>query len=182
MTWNPIDSPIDYFLLAGRKSPGLARLIGLDTPRKWDERRGYGLSGSVIVFTGLKLAEFDAEIRLYTTKDWDDWHSWRALVAKPPLRTRPKALDIWHPWAELQGVKSVVVLNEPIPVEGEAGEYTATIKFKQYRAPKLALAKPEGSKAKPTDPVDAYIEKLTAQVQTLARGDDAGPLPPLPKF
>lgn len=182
MSYDPITQPVDYILLAQQRSPGIARVKGAGSPRKWDERGGYGLSGSTLVFTGTRLSEFDVQLLFTTPEDWAAWDVWKPLVARPPSRVRPRALDIWHPWLEELEIKRVVVLDVLQPDEGETGEWTRTIKFKAFRAPKLTLAKPEGSKSKPTDPVDAYIEQLTGQFQRAARGEDTGPLPPLPKL
>lgn len=182
MSFDPFVTPIDYFLLASQRSPGVAQIAGAGSPRKWDEHGGYGLSGSTLIFTGTKLSEFEARLMLTTSQDWADWHAWKPLVARPPRMTRPRALDIWHPWLEELEIKRAVVLDVLQPEQDDTGGWTRIVKFKAFRAPVRTLAKPEGSQAKPTDPVDAYIEKLTNQVQTLARGDNAGPLPPFPKL
>lgn len=165
MSWNPIQAPVDYILLSGQKSPGLATLEGASTPRKWDERAGYGLSGSVVVFTGLGLAKFTVKLRFYTPEDWLAWDQWKPLVAKPPQGRRPRALDIWHPHLEELGVKSVVVEDVTQPEQTGDGEWTVTIKFIQWRKPKIQLVKPEGAQAKPNDPYDNMIEKLTGDLQ-----------------
>jgi hypothetical protein len=168
VAWNPIDAPINYILLTGQKSPGIADVEGASSPRKWDERNGYGLSGSTVVFTGLGLAKFVVRLRFYTAEHWAAWAVWQPLVAKPPMGSRPRALDIWHPHLEELGIKSVVVEDVSQPKQTADGEWTVEIKFIQWRRPKLALAKPEGSQAKPTDPYDQLIERLTTQVQELA--------------
>jgi len=167
--WNPLSQPVDHIILAGRKSPGLAEVTGGASPRKWDERGGYGLSGSTLVFKGIGLAKFTVKLKLYTEDDWAAWHTWKPLVDKPPLGSKAKAMDITHPLTEQLGVAAVVVEEVSQPEQTDSGEWTITIKFIEYRKPKVALAKPDGAKATPADPIETgIIEPLTNQYNALA--------------
>ncbi len=166
--WNPIDEPVDYILLAGKRSPGLADVTGANSPRNWDKRKGYGLMGAIAVFHGMDLSTFTVKLRLYSLQDWADWHQWKALVDKPPVGKRPRSLDIVHPLLDELGIKSVVVEDVSQPEQTDHGEWTIEIKFLQWRAPVVRLAKPEGSTATPVDPVEQEIGKLTDQFQRLA--------------
>jgi hypothetical protein len=168
MAWNPIDNPVDYIKLAGQKSPGLADVDGASSPRKWDEAAGYGLSGATIRFTGDGLAKFAVRLRFYTVEHWAAWDAWKPLVFNRPKGKSPRALDIWHPHLEELGIKSVVVEDVSQPKQTADGEWTVEIKFIQFRMPKLTLAKPEASRAKPTDPYEVVIEQLAGQVQVEA--------------
>jgi len=168
VAWDPITDPIDYVLIKGRKSPGLADVAGASNPENWDERRGYGFSGATIIYTGAGLANFSVTLRLYTEQDWADWNAWKELVAKPPTTRIPKALDIWHPLLEDLGIKSVVVKERHQPEQTDDGVWSVKIDFKQSRRRKFTLVKPEGSEATSDDPVDKLIENLSAQVQELA--------------
>lgn len=168
MVWDPLTQPIDYILLAGKKSPGLATVTLADSPRRWDERNGYGLSGATVVYRGAGLSHFSVTLRLFTVQDWADWRAWKSLTDKPPLGKRPRSLDIWHPLLEDLEIKSAVVENVLQPDQTGDGEWTIEIKFIQFRQPKFALAKPEGSTATPVDPVEQEIGQLTSQFQTLA--------------
>lgn len=169
--WNPLTSPVDYVVLAGQRSPGLATLDGWGSPRQWDERRGYGVTGATVVYKGTKLARGRLSIRLITEADWEAWEAWRPLVQRPPSDQRPRALDIQHPVLEGLGIRSVVVedVSQPAPT-GDTGEYTIEIKLLEFREPQRAVVRPRGSqnRPQPVDPVDRYIEQLTAQVQELA--------------
>lgn len=169
MSWDPITSPVDHIELAGKRSPGLCEVIGAGSPRKWDERRGYALSGATVVFRGIGLARFTVRLRFYTPEDWAAWYAWKPLVDKPPLGKRPSALDIWHPLLEAQAIKKVVVEDVGQPDQTEDGEWTVEIKFIEFRRPQIALAKPEGSKATPADPVEREIERVDAENKTLAQ-------------
>ncbi len=173
---NPIDEPIDWFRLAGHRSPGLAELpSGANSPRKWDVRKGYGVSGSGIVYTGDELAKFTIKLTLITAEEWAAWDGFKSLLFKAPAGAKPKALDIWHPILEEHGIKSVVVEDLAGPVQADHGVWVWDIKLLQYRAPKAAIAKPTGStvtKPKPAvvkSDTDLLIERLTGQVQELSK-------------
>lgn len=172
MAFNPLISPVDYIMLGahdprqnvrvtGSRSPGLAEVKKASTPRKWDKRLGYGLSGSFPIFRGRDLAEFDVIIRLTEDEDWIDWNSWKPLVEVPPFGRFPKALDIWHPWTEAAKIGSCVVVNVSQPEPDEYGTFTVTIPMLEWRRPKLDLAKPDG--AANQTPNESPLEKKVRQ-------------------
>jgi len=170
MAFDPFVTPIDHFLLSGQKSPGTARIVGASSPRKWDERAGYGLSGSFSVYLGRRLAKFDAVITLVDSADWAAWQAFKPLVDRAPNGKRPRALDIWHPWLADLDIKAAGVEDVLQPDEPDDGSKIITIKFIEFRAPRITLAKPEAASRKESnDPVDKLIEKLTDQVQELAK-------------
>lgn len=168
MTFNPVTNPVDYILLANQRSPGIAEVNATNSPRRWDERRGYALSGARVVYRGIGLARPIVTLRLYTEDDWNDWHEWRQIVQRPPVGERAHALDIWHPILEDLNINSVVVEDVLQPKQTADGEWSIDIKFIEYRRPVLNLEVPEGSEERSDDPVDQLIENLTGQVQALA--------------
>ena len=168
MSFQPLKSPIDYFLLAGVKSPGLATIERASSARTWDERKGYGLSGATTVFRGVRLAHFVAKIRLYTDTDWADWSSFAVMLAKPPIGERPRQLEVWHPILEDLGITACGVEELKQPVQTADGEWTVEVAFIEYRKLAPALSVPDGAQAAPTDPIDRHIEDLAAQVQALS--------------
>jgi hypothetical protein len=91
MTFQPIDDPVDYILLAGQQSPGLATIEGAGSPRRWEERRGYANSGSTIVYRGRGLAAFKVLIRLWEPEHFTAWETWSALVKAAPPPQFPRA-------------------------------------------------------------------------------------------
>jgi hypothetical protein len=180
MSWDPLSSPVDWFALAGLRSPGIAELTGATSPRKWEERGGYGLSGATVVFKGVGLCYFTFRIKLYTEQDWENWIGWKALVDRPPFGERPKAQDISHPFLDQLGVTAAVVQEVSQPEQGEAGEWIISIKFIEFRRPVAALAKPEEAKATPVDPIEANViaPLQSAFLDALAGGRRPVPLPP----
>jgi len=135
MTFNPLSEPVDYILLANRRSPGLATIAGADTPRRWDERRGIALSGSRVVYRGLELSKPIVRLVLLTEDDWAAWHEWKPLVERPPRGERARAKDIWHPILEDQGVTAVNVQDVLQPMQTADGEWTIEIRFIEHREP-----------------------------------------------
>lgn len=172
--WNPLDMPVDYVVLAGQKSPGLASIEGLVSPRKWDERRGFALSGSTLFFRGIGLAKFKIILRLYNVEDWNAWDSWSVLVKRPPqtqrtvdgftatVFARPHPMDIGHPLTEMLGIKSVVVENLHQPMQTGDGEWSINIDMIEHRRPIPAGALMNGSNE--IDPVEQRIAVNTVRV------------------
>lgn len=164
---NPLGSTeYDHVILAGQRSPGIARLEGADSPRRLIKRRGFGLSGATVRFAGIELSEFKLQIDLLTSEDWEAWNEWRPLVQRPPApdvdalrsaittdalnavlrRTRAHALDIEHPFLEDLGIRSVLIANvsQPKAID-DKGTYRIEISMCEYRRPVYALSAPAGS-------------------------------------
>lgn len=170
----------DYFMLGNVKSPGRCTIVHPGSPRNWDVRQGYGFSGAFVVYTGDGLAKFDVLIDIWDDSQWADWDRFAKLcLAKPPVGTKPKALDIDHPLLALEPWKITSVVVEDVGgfEQDENGLWTCAISFLQYRAPKPALGKPLASipnvvKAPPTaeDAGDVKIQQLLGQLNTLAKG------------
>jgi len=182
--FDPIDAPCDYILLAGQKSPGVAEIVGASSPREWEERNGYGVTGGFSVFMRRKLARFSVRLRLYESEDWIAWRAWKPIVDKLPKRRGGSGADsgmlsIWSPQLEDLDIKAVGVAEVGQPEQTGDGEWTIEIKFIEHRSPKVTLAKPQGAAAEPVDPIDKVIEGLTDQFQSLAH-DGPPPLPTVP--
>ncbi len=178
MTFQPLTSPVDKVILAGRESPGIAEIQGFSSPRRWDERRGYGLSGATVVFRGLALGRGKLILRLITEQDWEDWQAWAPLVQRPPSGERARALDISHPILEDLGIRSVVVedVKQPTP-SGETGEYVIEIALIEYRRPEVALARPDGSDDRlpePQTPEERAIRTLAGLNTRAGQGGAVG--------
>jgi hypothetical protein len=149
----------------------VAEVVGASSPRKWDEQKAYAQSGATVKYTGLGLARFSVQLRLYSAQDWADWDAFRHTVAKPPAGTKPLALSIEHPHLEDLEIRAVVVEELMQPEQIDDGEWLIEIRFIEWREPKKALATPKGAKASPAqkpDPVEAKIDALTKQFQELA--------------
>lgn len=170
---NPIRNPeaYDVVMIAGQPTPGLAQIVGAGSPRTWDKRKGMGLSGAWLFYMGDDLAEFSIVLQIWTEEQWAAWEKFQPLLQKPPIGTRPKALEVYHPYLAPLGIKAIVVRDVMAPEQKDDGLWEIEIKVTQFRAPKPAIGKPDAAKAKeaPKDDVDKVIENLTKQVQDLAK-------------
>ena len=180
MTFNPISEPVDKILLANRESPGLAVISNVDSPRRWDERRGYALSGARVVFRGIGLARPIVTLRFFTDADFAAWHDWRTIVERPPVGERGRlALDIWHPILEDLLITKVVVENVLQPKQVADGEWNIDIKFIEFRRPVPRLETAEAAAERPTDPRALTISNLRGQIANNGEGSILDSLAPL---
>lgn len=171
MSWNPISEPVDFVILAGQRTPGIAEVQGFHSPRQWDERKGYGLSGATLRYRGIGLAKGKLIIRLTTEQDWADWHDFAPVVKRPPVGERAHALDISHPLLEQLDIRAVVVEDVGQPTQDDRGTWTIVIELKEYRKPVVQLSTPDGAATTPEPQTEGQriIQRLTAQVQELAQ-------------
>lgn len=166
MSWNPIEEPTDFALVAGQRTPGLCDVKKAGSPRAWDERRGYGLSGSTLVFRGTRLAEFSLCLRLYTVEHWADWHAFKRIVARPEAGTRATALDVVHPQLAEVEITSAVVKDVLAPVQtSDEGEWTIEIQMQEFRRPVVTVAPVAASSPRVENNADRAIE---AQIEAAA--------------
>jgi hypothetical protein len=174
MSWNPLTQARDYVLLAGQKTPGYAEIVGAGSVRNWDERKGYGMTGAISIFTGRGLAKFTIRLRLYTEADWQGWNELKPLIERMPKRRYGEgkdsgALDIWHPTLEGLDIRAVGIVKLAAPEQTGDGEWTISIDVIEFRRPKIALAKPDGPESPtPLDDIEEkWIKPLTQQVDRL---------------
>src|SRR5690606_289725 len=128
--YDPLTTPADSIILGGMISPGIARVVGAASKRKVDIRGAYGVSATVAVW--LEIAEFKVEFDLYSSDDWAEWAVFSSTVLREMKANRRNrasdfALDIWHPWLEQLGIKSVIVKSISQPEEIDAGVWRITI-------------------------------------------------------
>lgn len=166
MPWVPLTDPVDHVEFAGQRTPGLAKVLGAGSPREWQERRGIGLSGARLAFRGLKLSKFVVQIALVTVEHWNDWHRFKDVVQRPPLGTRPRALDIVHPVLADCGIGSCVIEDVSAPEEAdETGTWGVEIKCIEHRAPAPAAAVVDGSDQSTVDPLELEAESAARDLR-----------------
>lgn len=166
-----------YIELGPLRSPGVATVRGLDSPRNWDVRQGYGFSGAVVVYKGTGLSKFTVDIELWLPEHFVLWNVFaKVLEAPKPGLAGGFALGIKHPIINgpPHAISEVVVENVSQPVQNDLGRWTYTISFLQYRKPLPAIARPiaaipAASAPMPTAQTAAEVEmlKLSAQAQAL---------------
>jgi hypothetical protein len=175
----------DTFTIGVDACPGQARLVSGNSPRGWDERQSYGMTGATLVPTGDHLGTHVFHVMLWCEADVNgnpQGHQWTAFqtffanylskaVRFVPGSTRPRALGIYHPVLAAIGVTEVVVDDVTDPIQPDDEDYFEfEIHFREYRAPTLALGKPDApippaSTAGPTaeDSYDSQMQQLNAQ-------------------
>lgn len=167
--WNPIEQPTDKLKLSGVWSPGICEIGGAGSPRKWDEIDGYGWSGGIVVYHGIKLSHFSVRLALYDVDDWTDWQAFRPLVMKPPIGSRPRTHPIWHPLLAEVGIAACVVEDVKAPEQVDHGVWVVEIAMIESRLPKHGtVAKPTGADATEDDWREREIERRTKVRDELA--------------
>lgn len=162
MTWNPWVTDLDSAVISGIKTPGLLKIRNADSPRAWDERNGYGWSGSFPVFMGVRLSHFEMAFELYDEFDWGEYQTIMPILAKPPIGKRPKALSISHPILHQLEIGSIQITNVKQLEFDDSGIITQPLEVISFRVPKLSLSKPEGAAQQvDDDPFDKKIRALT---------------------
>lgn len=164
MTWNPLDNdPGDKVLIGGRRTPGLAEIVGASSPRKWEESAGPGWSGGILLFRGIALSHFSVRCTLYTSEDWADWHKFRPLVMRPPIGRMPRALDIAHAVLADLGIFACQIEDVRAPEQVDHGVWMIELMLIEYRKLKAGTGTIDGAEATPVDPWDQVIERLSAK-------------------
>jgi hypothetical protein len=136
MQFDPITSPQDYIMLAGKRSPGIAEVLNAASIREWDEPEVYGVTGSRLTFKRRKAAHFSVKLTLFTVQDWADWAAWKPIVDQLPKRGAGSgdtknpdsgALEIAHPILADLGIKTVGVEEVGQPDQVDHGVWAVTI-------------------------------------------------------
>ncbi len=139
MSANPIADPElwHYATIAGRDTPGVCTVTGIDRERKFDEKDGPGASGAVLTFRGNKLVEPIVKIRLFEEEDYDAYSDLASYLQT--YANKGTAVDFWHASLDGMDVRSVVITSIGAPLAVKEGDalFEATIKLKEFRpAPK----------------------------------------------
>ena len=175
---NPHDNPdlFDSIELGGARSPGVVKLSGHDDKTVWDVKAGSGQAGASLTRKGTPPPEFTATFYLATNEEQDEWFYFRALI-QSSVKGDTKALDIYHPDLEANGIRSVVKGTIGGVVHDGKGGQTVAVKFQVYAPPVKAAGSPSGSKARtgktvvdPNAAANAELAALTAQYKATPWG------------
>lgn len=167
MAYDPFTAPVDYVVVAGQRTPGLAEVVGAGSPRQWDERRGFDMTGATLRFRGKKLGRFSIKLTLATSEEFAAWATFSRVVLALPARGRG-ALTLVHPILNDWGIRSGVVEDvvQPTP-DGDTGKYVVEIKMIERRPPAPAGSTTAGSVDSPApNPLQAEIERNSARIAT----------------
>lgn len=185
--------------LAGQALPGQWLLTDLTRVFAWDQRKGYGLSGSYVVPLGDPLCEFTFDGKIWTSADAGNYRKLLKTILRKPAGLNMgasnsfAAMGISQPQVNDMGITAVVVtsvtpLMNPLVTSGGKGAWTFRVKFLEFRAPLPAIGIPKTiipDKAPPSPTAVDNIEKENAalatqfgnKAQTLATLLSPGPTP-----
>jgi hypothetical protein len=168
---------VDFVMLGGLTPPGTSYPTGAGSPRKWDKRAGYGITGAFLVYTGADLSEFEVHVTIWTEEHWTEWLEFASVLEKPKKGQKPKAIGIVHPLVNRPPIRITEVVVEDVS-QFEPDEtreiWTCVIKLSAFKAPEPMLARPSdaipGATPKvPTaqDAADRQIQALVGEMQGL---------------
>lgn len=144
---------LDFIVINGDPCPGKCTVQKPNSPRGWDERQGYGMSGATLAPKGDPLAKFSVLVEIWSGTDYLIWkefcakHFTKNVVKGGGLGSPPRALGIYHPELAAPPISISEVVVEDIISNGqdEDGLWSWEIKFIQYRAPVKITQKPTGA-------------------------------------
>lgn len=190
MSWDPITNPVDFVMLGGKRSPGIATVSEWADERDWAERRSYGMTGSTLIYHGGPLLRGKITFAFTTPEELAAWDTFKTMLERPPpvapvsafqaasadtiVQRRPsgRVLDIVHPQLADLGVHRVVVERRGQLVQVGDGEWSVEVALIEHRPPVRSLFRPTTTVV--AAPVltarQAHIAALSSQVQALASG------------
>lgn len=179
----PYELALNYFTLGGERSPGKCEVRGAGRGWEWAELMGWGLSGASLILRRRILVEFEIDITIVSQTELEQFDDFYAKVLADPVsgrKDRSRGIGIYHPRLARVGVTSAVIEHVGQFNPGKRGGETCTIKFKEYRAPKFILTKPNGTipaaakkQPKAKDALDEAIEVETQRNKNLTAADSA---------
>jgi hypothetical protein len=182
---DPKSGSHNYVIVAGIRSPGRARLTGVEAPFQWDVIPSYGREGAKTIFKGRGIAK--PTLTLWFTSKADpatgltDFVQWELFkrVLQPPKPGKPFMFEMSHPLLTAADIKAVSVESIGEPERQDNGVWVVTIKLIEYRPPKPALVKPRGAipspdKAPPITPQTAAQKAAVEAVADLEKARNRG--------
>ncbi|HEY2369952.1 MAG TPA: hypothetical protein VGH87_26310 [Polyangiaceae bacterium] len=77
----------DAIQIGNDYSPGKCDIRNPSSPRKWDKRTGWGLTGATLIYIGDDLSEFSVDIYLWTQPQQTDFDEFYSKWLNKPYRT-----------------------------------------------------------------------------------------------
>ena len=77
----------DAIQIGADYSPGKCDVRNPNSPRKWDKRTGWGLTGATTVYIGDDLSEFSVDFYLWTQPQQTEWDDFFSKWLNKPYRT-----------------------------------------------------------------------------------------------
>lgn len=136
-----IDAPVNYITLAGRRSPGIAKITNAEALRRLHERRAFGVAGASVIDQGGLLAHPQVRLDFFTREDLAGWEDWKTLLARPRSR-QTLGQDIEHPLLADLEIRCVLFEGRSQIEENETNGWYVVIKFCEFVRPVPVLSAP----------------------------------------
>lgn len=160
---------VDSVVLGSLATPGRATVVGAGSPRDWDVRKGYGLSGAFVVYTGESLKPFDVIVDLWEDRHWIEWEVFSKVLEKPRPGVRPVALGIYHPAISRPplSITEVVVLDVSQFEQVDDGLWSCRITLLPFKKPLPALGKPVAAIPAVAKPAPTAVDAAEIEMQRI---------------
>ena len=136
-------SELDFHLLAGVPSPGLAKFSGLSREQTWDVKDADGQTGGSTTHKGSKLIKFsvvysfgiDVDTGL---DDFDQWPAFERLINSTIAGPKVFALELYYVEAArlVPPLTAVSLAKMGTPVQDGLGGRSVTVDYIEYQPAK----------------------------------------------
>jgi hypothetical protein len=102
----------DAIQIGADYSPGKCDVRNPSSPRKWDKRSGWGLTGATVVYIGDDLSEFSVDFYLWTQPQQSDWDGFYSKWLNKPYRTPALGAPLSATQAKANDVAQQQIINQ----------------------------------------------------------------------
>jgi hypothetical protein len=159
------------------KTPGVCEVRVLKA-QDADVKKAAGSDGATVTTHGVRPAEVDIAITLWTPDQWEELKSFWKLVMPRAGKDTGKAVDVTHPMLDNHGIKSIIVLRGEGPAKGNNPRTRVfTIHGLEYiaKTKKTATATPVASIGSRLDPDAGSNGQASPRALPGAAGRNTGP-------
>lgn len=122
-------------MLGGYVLPGIVTVKAPEFEAKIDSKEAKGANGNKISFDGVKAAESEIEIVVWTADQYTEMVELLSDLKPPDGKGAPLPWDVIYPFFNDMGVNTLIVTKIEGPGFGKMkGTYEAKIKVKEWRA------------------------------------------------
>jgi hypothetical protein len=172
------DRAWDFVLFQGMvKSPGVSEVRVLKA-QDADVKKAAGGDGARVTTHGIRPAEVDILITLWTPEQWERMKELWKLIMPRAGKDTGKAVDVAHPMLDVHGIKSLIVLRGEGPTRASNPRARVfTIHGLEYVAPskKVATKTPVASIGSRLDPGEASNGQASPRPLPGAAGRNTSP-------
>lgn len=175
LPWEKVGLALGGILVAGRYE-----LTPPKTVYEWQMPQVKGTTGARAKYLGRQPREFTVTVTLTTREEYAAWMALRFAVLQPPTDKKPFVITVDHPMLADYGIRFAIVLNEGGPTrDAQFQRWVVTLELREQEEPKVTAVAVKGAPSKDLaagvrqqSPLEAEIEKLRAENQTLSAERD----------